>query len=57
MRYPEQGSAWIRRMKIPLTGVDPTLGAQWEAAVSGRGPDGLMACARVPLIGGGWRPR
>jgi len=56
-------SPWDRRAKVPLAGLhdadflaaieDP--GAVLVGTIDGRGRDGGPACARVPLVGGGWR--
>lgn len=55
------GSAWLRRVKIPLGGLSSEMieslpaGARLEAHIGGRARDGGPACATVPILAPGWR--
>lgn len=55
-------SCWIRRAKVPLTGITWALieraraaGSTLETEIAGTGRDGGPTCATVPLRSGGWR--
>ena len=57
----QPGSAWRRRAKVPLGGIDwaliEALGPETRltARIEGRARDGGPACASVPLLPPGWR--
>jgi len=57
------GSAWNRRVKVPLGGISADLietlrdCGRLEARIASRGRDGSPACASVPLLAPGWQVR
>jgi hypothetical protein len=53
-------SCWQRRAKVPLSSITRAMmsaGRALEARIAGCSKDGGPACATVPLLGKGWKPR
>lgn len=61
-RAGQVSSCWDRRAKLMLSSVDTKMlkqlrdhGGTLVAEINGTGGDGGPSCARVPILGGGWR--
>lgn len=61
-RAGQPSSCWDRRAKVMLSNVDAKMlkklrdqGGTLVAEINGMGGDGGPSCARVPILGGGWR--
>jgi hypothetical protein len=61
-RAGQASSCWDRRAKVMLSDVDANVlkqlrdhGGTLVTEINGTGGDGGPSCARVPILGGGWR--